>query len=263
MKMAVLGCGTMATALVLPAKEFDTHLDVWTYTPSGVRAKSLAEKIDGSVLKDIKDLSSFHFIMLACKPQHLDTLMTNIGGLHNGQTLISILAGVKIATLQKILGMSSVFRLMPNTPARIKQGISIVTKSPRMIPEHTLYLTKLFGASAKIFTVNEDALDIITPVSGSGPAFIFEWARLMEAYLVKGGISPPMSHEIVTQTFLGSAKFMKSQSFEFLREKVATKKGVTHEALKEFWASDLEGIVQRALTKAYKKCLELSQKAYK
>ena len=260
-KMAVLGCGTMSSALVIPMKRFDERLNIWTYTPSKTRAQILAKAIDGRVLEDVKNLGSFDFIFLGCKPQQLKTLCDHIGGLHSKQTIISILAGTSIATISKMLAVSSVFRMMPNMPSLIGHGVNIVSTSHNIIPEHNSYLTELFKATSKLFIVEEKDIDKITPISGSGPAFIFEWARLMEADLESLGISLHLSRNIIIHTFLGSAKLMEQsdKSFEHLREDITSLKGVTYEALEEFRKSDLAGIVERALKKARKRAYELAK----
>ena len=86
MKIAILGCGTMSSALIISMRKFDKQLEVWTYTPSRFRAEALAKKINGNVLEDVKDLSSFDLVFLGCKPQQFETLCQQVGGLHDRQT---------------------------------------------------------------------------------------------------------------------------------------------------------------------------------
>ena len=80
MKIAVLGCGTMARAIVVPMKTFDPDLEVWTYTPSRTRAAALAADTEGRVLDEPGDLSPFDLIFLGCKPQQFADLCQRAGG---------------------------------------------------------------------------------------------------------------------------------------------------------------------------------------
>ncbi len=261
MKMAVLGCGTMSSALIIPMKRFDHQLEIWTYTPSRVRAEALAKATDGRVLEDMKDLSSFDLVFLGCKPQQFEALCYSVGGLHSEQTIISILAGVKITTITRMLTLPSIFRMMPNTPSVVGHGVNIVSTSHEIISEHKSYLEKAFEAISHLFLVDkEEDIDKLTPISGSGPAFLFELARLMEEDLKDIGIPSCLARNVIIHTFLGSAKLMEQseKSFERLREDVTSRKGVTYEALEEFKDSNLEGLIKKALERARRRIYELA-----
>ena len=266
MKMAVLGCGNMAQALVVPMKKADDTLAVSTYTPSKTRAIELAEKVGGDVLRDIGEMSSFDLVFLGLKPQQLQSLACDIGPLHKGQTVVSILAGVSLSVLKKTFHTSSIIRLMPNLPFLIGHGVVLVSSSKSVISKHETSLLTILRAVSKVFTVSkEEDIDNITPVSGSGPAFLFEWANFMKNYLENRGIHPIVGRDIIVHTLLGSAKLMEhsSHSFEHLRNIVTSKKGVTHEALEEFRKSGLEDMIYRALEKARKRAVSLSSTAEK
>ena len=263
MKMAVLGAGTMAKALVAPMKDFDNKLEIAAYSPSGTKAKQLAEQTKGSVLLDIKNLSSFDLIFLGCMPYHLDSLCKSVGKkLHSKQTIVSILAATPIPLLQKKWGTSSIVRIMPNMPSLANHGVNIVATSKEVIPEHKDYLISTLKSISQTFIVDNDkAIDQITPVSGSGPGLLFMWAQLLENHLKNIGIAPEIGRNIIVHTFLGSAKLMEQsdQSFEGLKESVTSPKGITHEMLEEFKHSHLESIVKRAFSRAEKRSLELGR----
>ena len=262
MKIAVLGCGTMSSAFIISMKKFDDQLNIWTYTPSKIRAESLAKKIKGHLLEDIKDLSSFDFVFLGCKPQQLKALSKQIGDLHNQQTIISILAGTSIATITETLKAHSIFRIMPNTPCLVGHGVNIVSTSQHIIPKHNSYLMNFLKNTSHLFVVEkEEEIDKITPISGSGPALLFELARLMEINLKEQNISPHLARNIVIHTFLGSAKLMEQtdKSFEQLRKEVTSEKGVTYEALETLKKSNLKDIIKAALDKARQRAYEFAR----
>ena len=262
MKMAVLGSGTMAQAIVAPMKECDPSLEIATYSPSKTSAKILAKKTEGRVLSNLKNLNSFDLLFLGCLPFHLNDLSDQIGSgkLHSNQTIVSILAATPISVLQKKLGIPSVFRMMPNIPSLIGHGVNIIATSDGIIPKHKSYLVEILKAVSQIFIVDEHAIDPITPVSGSGPAFLFLWAKMLEGHLKEAGINAKMRRDIVIHTLLGSAKLMEqsNDSFDQLKEKVTSPQGITFEALEEFKRLNLESLFKRAMEKAQKRALELS-----
>ncbi len=264
MKMAVLGCGNMSQALLVPMKRADNTLTVSTYTPSQTRARELAKQVEGEVLTDIGEMGSFDFIFLGLKPQHLQVLARGLGPLHERQTIISILAGVPLLVIQKTFNIPSMIRLMPNLPFCVGHGVGLVTSSSNVISEHESYLLDLLRSISKIFVMpKEENIDDITPVSGSGPALLFEWANLMQDYLEKQGIDPTIGREIIVHTFFGSAKFMENSfhSFDHLRKLVTSKKGITHEALEEFRKLGLKNMMSQALERARKRAKYLSNTA--
>ena len=160
-----------------------------------------------------------------------------------------------------MLKVHSIFRIMPNTPSLIGYGVNIVSTSPLILSKHKLYLIELFKATSHLFVVEkEEDIDKITPISGSGPALLFELARLMELNLKEQNIPPGLARDITVHTFLGSAKLMEqaNKPFEHLREEVTSKKGVTYEALEELKKSNLEDIVKRALDRARHRIHELA-----
>ena len=130
--------------------------------------------------------------------------------------------------------------------------------------EESAEITSLLEASGKIFKMeSESDLDKTTAFSGSGPALIFELARIFETELLKMTDDKVEAKKIITQLFLGSAHLMQqsieNRSFEELRDQVTSKKGVTYEALQVLEQNQMHSIFSSAFEAAYKRTLELSK----
>ena len=252
----------MAQAIVVSMKRADEALEVAAYSPSGTRAEALAHRIGGSVLDRPQDLGSFDLVLIGCKPQQFGSLCRAGWGFVEGQTAISIMAGVPISVIKRSLGLRSVVRTMPNTPASVDHGVTLAVADACVVLDHFSWFAKVWRTFCELFILDDEAdIDRITPVSGSGPALLFEWARLMQRYLEAQGIAAEKARRIVVHTSLGSAKLMECSGlpFERLREDVTSPKGTTFEALEELERSGFGGAVARALERARQRAVALGR----
>ena len=150
---------------------------------------------------------------------------------------------------------------MPNTPSALGEGANLLFLNSSFNSEEESNLNFLLCATGKLFKMNTEAdLDLTTAFSGSGPALVFELARIFEAELSRMTQGRVPAKEIISQTFFGSSSLMKgAHSFEELREQVTSKKGVTYEALEVLKENNLQEIFSKAFTAAYTKTIELSK----
>ena len=258
MRIGFFGCGNMGEALGLGFRESNPTAELYFYTPSQTRAKTLAEKTHGTFVDDVTQMpSNLDWYVLAFKPQSLGEFNFSFSA---NAKILSVLAGVGIDTLEKKFNVQKIARLMPNTPSQIGAGANLLY-SPFEVGAMSDLLKKL----GKLFIMKtESELDAITAFSGSGPALIFEFARIFEKHLVNQSFGNTEAREIVAQTFLGSAKLLEEAlktgvSFETLRDQVTSKKGVTYEALQILEKNDFDNIMGGAFTAAHKRVLELKK----
>ena len=171
-----------------------------------------------------------------------------------------MLAGASIEKLSKKFQTNFVARLMPNTPSAIGVGANLFFS-----PFETINLIEMLKCLGQLFIMKSEAeLDAITAFSGSGPALVFEFARVFEKHMLTLAGENNQAREIITQTFLGSAKLMENAvkegvSFETLRDQVTSKKGVTQEALYILEKNGFDNIMGGAFLAAHKRTLELKK----
>jgi pyrroline-5-carboxylate reductase len=259
LRVGIFGCGNMGRALALGMRAHFDELQFTFYTPSGVKAEQLAQEVGGRVVQNLSDMpKDLDWYVLAFKPQslsefHFDFLPDS--------KVISVLAGVNTRSLTGQLGISKLVRLMPNTPSSVGKGANLYFTNEFISTEEESVLLNLLFGTGKLFKMSsEEDLDLCTAFSGSGPALLFELARIFEEELTHMTKARVPAKEIIAQTFLGSAELMQSKaSFEELRNQVTSKKGVTFEALEVLNEFHLQSLFQKAFMAAYKRTLELSK----
>jgi pyrroline-5-carboxylate reductase len=262
-KMAILGCGNMTTPLVESFSQQFDNIDLYTYTPSQVRAKELAEKVKGTFCPTLKDIPTCSFYLIGCKPQQFDELAKDLGPFLEGEcTIISLMAGKSVEVIKKYLNVKKVVRLMPNTPVKVGQGVHLIYFSPEVEENEARLLEELFSSCGEVFVFeNEDQINLVTPYCGSGPAYIFEMARILISDLQSKGISQVGAEKMIKQMIYGASKLMlkSEESPGMLRDKVTSKGGVTAEALKIFGDYKWEESFKVAMKKAHEKAIKLSE----
>lgn len=263
MRIGVFGCGNMGRALVLGMKARLPHAEFFLFTPSQLKAQELAVSVGGVSLNQCSEMPrDLDWYLLAFKPQSLDEFQFDFA---LDSKIISVLAGVKSSKLIAKFNSQKIARLMPNTPSAIGLGANLLFINSKINKSEEEEIHSLLSATGKIFLMKtEEDLDLTTAFSGSGPALIFEMARIFEAELTRMTHGRVPAHEIVSQTFFGSGALMSSDqnketSFEELRNQVTSKKGVTYEALEVLKKNDLQEIFSNAFLAAFNKTIELSK----
>ena len=201
-------------------------------------------------------------IFLAVKPQDLDTVLSELSqSLKKEALLISIAAGKTTKFIEsKLANTNPVVRVMPNTPAQIGKGVSAISPGASATNDHLSLTKDLLSASGLVVEVAEENQDAVTALSGSGPAYFFNFIEAM----IKAGVNLGLTEEVATQlaigTITGSAAMLQESGIDAatLRKNVTSPNGTTAAALKVFSDSNLEKIVADAMAAAKKRAQELA-----
>ncbi|MHC4637927.1 MAG: pyrroline-5-carboxylate reductase [Planctomycetota bacterium] len=267
-QIGFLGGGNMAEALikgVIGAGIYQAG-DVLVSDIRAERLEFLAKTYKVRTTENNRELSSaVDTLVLSVKPQNMDdALRSIIGGVKDDTLVISIMAGKTTADIADILGDMAIVRVMPNTPALIGEGVSALfgnNKAKSLLDK----AVSIFSSVGKAVIVDQEQLiDAVTAVSGSGPAYFF---LLMEEMIKAGiglGLPEATVKKLVLQTAKGAALLASEtqktdESPARLREKVTSPGGTTEAALKVFFDSDFSRIVSAALGQARNRSRELSQ----
>jgi pyrroline-5-carboxylate reductase len=203
-------------------------------------------------------------LVLSVKPQNMaDILLTIESAVRRSTLVISVAAGVRVAEIAAALGDNPIIRVMPNTPALIGEGASALFANDRARPMIDKAM-KIFSAVGKtVIVANEDLIDAVTAVSGSGPAYFFLLMEEMIRAAHNMGLPDEIAKILVLQTARGAAilatereKFGESPSE--LRRKVTSPGGTTEAALKVFAARNFSQLMMDALVAARNRSKELS-----
>jgi pyrroline-5-carboxylate reductase len=202
-------------------------------------------------------------VVLAVKPQDIDTLLGEIGHLLTPeQTVLSVAAAIPTAAIERHLGSDvPVVRAMPNAPATVHEGIAGMCAGRHAAREHLDRAGTVLRAVGDVVEVPEYAMDAITAVSGSGPAY---YALLAEAMIEAGlllGLSREVSTKLVVQTMLGTARLLRDEGMHpvELREAVTSPGGTTIRAIRELEQAGVRAAFLNAINAAMERSKELAR----
>ncbi len=258
--LLLLGGGKMGGALLSGWREQGiTHVVVIDPAP---HAQALAGP--GVTVFDAAELvpSGFHpaATILAVKPQQSAAALPALRG-HGGLAL-SIMAGLTIGTIGAALPRAHAVRAMPNTPAAIRQGITVACPGPGLTPvERTLAHTLLSAVGEVAWVDDESLLDAVTAVSGGGPAYVFLLAELLEKAARDQGIPPDLARRLARVTVSGSGALLSASAEDaaVLRKNVTSPAGTTERALRVLMAdSAWPALVSEAIAAATARSVELA-----
>ncbi len=196
-------------------------------------------------------------VFLAVKPQVLDTVYPDIA--QTEVLVVSIAAGVRIASIEQALPRARVIRVMPNTPGLIGEMAAGYAGGSRATEEDTKLVGRLLSAAGTAMHVPEEQLDAVTGVAGSGPAFV---ARLIEAFTDAGvahGLSHEQAYELVLATFRGTAGLLKQKEMspQELIDTVSSPNGTTVAGRSVLESSDIQNVIRSTVDTTVSRAKEL------
>jgi pyrroline-5-carboxylate reductase len=265
-KLAFVGAGKMVTAMVeglLRNEIFSPEQMVCTSAPDGT-AEKLSASTGIGVAESLESLlaSGPERVLLGCKPYQLAELDTAILDACEGSLVLSIMAGKTLASLrEKFSKARNVVRSMPNIPGQIGAGVTgYLFASPPTVEDEADVKRILSALGVALKVEEERHIDCITAISGSGPAYVFEFACALEAAAESLGFDKERARILAIETVLGAGRLMAHSELdpETLRNNVTSPNGTTQAALESFAAEDYRGMVQRAAQAAYDRSIELS-----
>ena len=202
-------------------------------------------------------------IVLCVKPQALSAVLSEIKtDIRENQLIISIIAGITTRTLSKFIGNNNpIVRVMPNIPAVVDEAASGVCLGEYADELHKEIAMKILGAVGEVEAVPEELMDVVTGLSGSGPAYIYMVIEALTDGGVMMGLPRNIATRLATQTVLGSAKLVRETNEHpaMLKDQVTTPGGTTILAIKELEESGLRPMLIRAVETATNRSRELSR----
>lgn len=261
-----IGGGNMAYAILgglirsgVPAQSF--HV----IDPSPESAAKMAE-LKVSCTVDWPTEFKPEVVVLAVKPQMMQTVLNSQSKHLNNALLVSIAAGVSVAQIQNWSEQpkARVVRCMPNTPALVSQGISGLYFTTNCTEADHNTAQQIFSSCGEVLVLNtEEEINAVTAISGSGPGYVFFMMEALAKAAQKLGFNEAQANLLVNQTFLGAATLAKQSddSFSTLREKVTSKGGTTFAGLEQLRALGVSQAIESAAQAACDRAAELQKNA--
>jgi pyrroline-5-carboxylate reductase len=273
-KLGFIGGGNMAEALAhgLLQQKLYKPIDIIISDVAPDRRRKLARTLKVTTTADNGDvIRESNAIVLAVKPQTIDAVMAEIATAGNhrrksasrGKLFISIAAGVTISRLTTGLGRQArVIRVMPNAPAMVGHGMAAMVRARGTSPADEALALRMFRAVGDAVALkDEKLLDVVTALSGSGPAYVYLFAKAMADAAVSEGIPRELAIRMALKTIRGAEHLMresKRDAADLIRT-VASPGGTTEAAMRRFAEHGFSDIVAAALHAASDRSRELGR----
>ena len=267
-KLAFIGGGNMAKSLVggLLEKGFYSK-NITVSDPLEKNLNQLSQRFGVNTTSDNSvAVRNADLVVLSIKPQIMQSVCKAlVVSLKNMPPIISIAAGIPLESLEKWLGKDTpIIRCMPNTPALVQTGAAGLFANSNVNQKQRDLAQEIFNAvGICCWLEKEDDIDLVTAVSGSGPAYFFLFMETMEKVAIDLGLSQEISRKLILQTALGAAK-MATESDNNpaeLREQVTSPHGTTEKAVDTFIQKDILGLFEKAIGNAVKRAKEMAKEA--
>lgn len=264
MNICFIGGGNMASALIggllkrgfssahMRVIEIDAAICKQLHNEFGVRTST---ELDPNI-------SYCESIVLAVKPQHIRDVAQQLKPLLNDQLIISIAAGIRLEDLSRWTGTHNIVRAMPNTPALIRSGISGLYALAEVNEANRTNAQTILAAVGKtLWLKNEEMIDAVTAVSGSGPAYVFYFIEAMQQAALELGFSEKDARCLIFETFKGATKLAETskENVSALRARVTSKNGTTERALLSMEAGAVKQHIIKAVHSAATRSKELGE----
>lgn len=264
LKIGFIGCGKMASAIIkgvissgfLPAENLKGS------EVNNEIAELAKQRLGIKVITDNKELAlCSDVIFIATKPNYASAVLEEIKDeLNENKLIVSICAGVSTSKIEKIIGKQRVVRVMPNTPAMVLEGMSGVCRGTYATEDDAQFVVELLSNIGKAIEVKEEQIDIVTAISGSGPAFFYKVMEDMARAGEKLGLDYEKSLQLAVQTAIGSAKMVMKRGeipVQTLIDNVATKGGCTFVGITVMNEENSEKLFYDVIEQTTKKASEL------
>lgn len=266
MKIAILGAGNMGISFSKSFLKYELLKpeDLHLITRSHMTKDKLALDFPRSTISTFDEVIQLDtdLIIIAVKPQDFNFVAQHISfQLKPDQMILSIMAGIKIKNIQKALSHSLVVRCMPNSPTLLGMGITGYTAAEGILFNQLINIERLLNSTGRsVYLEDENLLDGVTALSGSGPAYFYYIVDAMIKAGIQMGIDENLSKLFVKQTMLGAYHLINNsdKSLDDLIKDVASKGGTTEAALKSFNDNHLKEHLQNGILAAEARAKELN-----
>lgn len=207
-KLGFIGAGKMGTAILkgIVESNFLSSENIFVYDKNKDAVDKIKASLNINPCDNVEDLAkSVDVILIATKPFVSDEVLNSIKDFIKDQLIISIMAGVSISKIENILKNAKVIRVMPNTPALVNKGMSAVCKGNYSTEDDANWVLELFSNLGSSVRIDEKYIDIVTAISGSGPAFFYYVIEEIARGGEKLGLDYETCLKLSAQTAIGAA----------------------------------------------------------
>ncbi len=258
-KLGFIGMGNMASAILLGAVKsgFLKGEETQAYDLSQIKLDDLNNRCGMAKATSIEEvINTSEMTLLAIKPKDVENVLNNYRNHLKNKTLLSIAAGWQYDRLRPLLDSSTrVCAIMPNTPAMVGEGMSIIESTNDLSSEERMFTHKLFRALGEVEELSSDLMGIGGSLSGCAPAWIFMVIEALADGAVCHGLPRDVAYKLASQTVLGAGKMVRDTKLHpgKLKDDVCSPGGITIRGVKALEEGGLRIAMMNAVDAAYKK----------
>ena len=263
LRLALIGGGNMGFALASALTSKTSEFSLVVSDPHASQLKRFTSIGIETTYHNDKAAESADVVLIAVKPNMMQTVVQELHGIRRETLVVSIVAGVTLATLCRWFGQPPpIVRAMPNTPLLIGEGIAGLICNDLVNSEHRQTAESILGAGCELVWLESDTdLDIVTAISGSGPAYFFYLMESLSQEAQQLGMSRELARKLVVKTALGAAKmaYDLSEDPKELRRKVSSLNGTTQAAIEFLDSESAKATLARAAREAFLRSQEIGK----
>ena len=261
----IFGAGNMGGVLAKGLCSSSRKYNVQVYDLHFEKSENVAQLTKAHAIRNLSEVTQpFDVLILCVKPQDLNKVSKNLKNIVGpNSVVVSILAGVKISSIEESLGHSgAIVRTMPNICALVGEAATALCDNQKLSENLKVEISEIFETIGTADWIKEELLDAVTGLSGSGPAYLYLVIEAMTLGGVKMGIPQRIAAKLAAQTMLGSAKMVLSSGTHpaVLRDQVTTPGGTTIHALHELEERGLRAMLMEAVKIATERSVALGKK---
>lgn len=266
-KIAFLGAGNMAAAMIdgLLAQSPSHRNNLICMGGSGKSAAALATRTGITLAASLEELlGEANLLVVAFKPQHLASADPLLAKLTRAKLVMSVLAGKPLSRLATVFPEArNLVRAMPNTPAAIGAAITPYCSRHALENNDRAAIQQLLGACGQFLEIDEAHMNAVTALSGSGPAFLFEFVAALRDAGIAAQLPADVSAKLSVETVLGAARLLARREIdpETLRNQVTSPNGTTLAGLRRLEAGNFRGLIRETILAAQARAAELAREA--
>jgi pyrroline-5-carboxylate reductase len=270
-RIAIIGAGSMGTAILSGLIASGTAPEsISASTATKASAEALATKFSISAFSlehsgkaNSETAKDADILLIGVKPGKVIEALKEIKDTaKDGALIVSVAAGITTPKMEEAIGDKvSVIRAMPNTPSIVGHGVTGIAKGKSATDSQLAVAKELFETVGQVLVVDEDKIDALSTISGSGPAYVFYFAEKLMVAAQKMGFSEQEANLMVRSTFLGSATLLAASehSPKELRDQVTSPNGTTMQATAKFDEAQLEKLFIEATGAALARAIEIGK----
>ncbi|WP_048438477.1 pyrroline-5-carboxylate reductase [Caenimonas sp. SL110] len=261
-RIAFIGGGNMAGAIIGGLiRQGLSPLQVEVVEPFAQSREKLKVQF-GVLAKEFAGpaLARANVVIWAVKPQTFKEAAAQAGAFTGSALHLSVAAGIRSSSIAQWLGTQRIVRSMPNTPALVGKGMTALYARPAVTEADRRRIEQIISTTGdSLWVTDEQYLDAVTALSGSGPAYVFFFIEAMTKAGIEMGLSSDQARKLSIGTFVGASELARASDDppEILRERVTSRGGTTHAAITSMEHDQLAALFGKALHAARKRATEL------